>query len=55
MVHRVKHIGTLYRYVTKVAFKLVNKGRIISEIILEKLAKSLERIFRTLFQIIKIN
>ena len=39
---------------TKVAFKLVNKGRIILKIILEKLAKSLERIFRTLLHIIKI-
>lgn len=43
LAHGFKHLGTLLRYVIKVAFKLVKKGRIISKMILEKLANSLEK------------
>lgn len=48
----LKYLGTLFRFVIKVAFKLVKK-RIISEVILEKLADSLEKIEYPLHYILK--
>lgn len=43
LAHGLKHLGTVFRYVIKVAFKLVRRGKILSEMILENLAKSLEK------------
>lgn len=50
----LKYLGTLFRFVIKVAFKLVKK-RIISEVILEKLADSLEKIELSFALYTKIN